>query len=85
MNPKSNKENLNENLIQSLTCSHSSISVNKDHLLCNSCNREFRNGELGAIRKERESKCEHKRLSHGYASNPPQSLCLDCGRYFKSK
>ncbi|MDQ0254912.1 NTP pyrophosphatase (non-canonical NTP hydrolase) [Evansella vedderi] len=33
----------------------------------------------------KQKKCQHKRLEHGYASNPPCSRCLDCGSYFTKK
>ena len=84
MNSIGNNNNSNEIVVIAPTCSHNSIAVKKDYLLCITCKQEFRNGELGAMRKERESKCEHKRLEHGYASNPPKSKCVDCGAFFKS-
>jgi DNA-directed RNA polymerase subunit RPC12/RpoP len=67
-----------------MECSHYPIAVRKGYLQCMDCQQEFHNGELAKIRKERENKCSHTRLEHGYASNPPQSRCLDCGKFFKT-
>ncbi|MDX5853650.1 hypothetical protein SIM22_05970 [Bacillus cereus group sp. BfR-BA-01363] len=65
-----------------MECYHNAISLAKGYPQCLDCGKEFRNGELGRIRKEREDKCNHSRLDHGYASNPPTSWCPDCGGYF---
>jgi DNA-directed RNA polymerase subunit RPC12/RpoP len=54
----------------------------KDYLLCIKCGEEFRNGELSVLRNKIEANCSHSNLEHGYASNPPKSKCIDCGKFF---
>lgn len=51
--------------IEVMECYHNAISLTKGYPQCLDCGKEFRNGELGRIRKEREDKCNHPRLEHG--------------------
>lgn len=68
-----------------MECRHNSISLTEGFPHCLNCGLDFKNGELGKLRKERESKCSHKKLEDGwYASNPPMKRCIDCGGYFKA-
>lgn len=66
-----------------MECRHSSISLVNEFPQCLVCGMDFKNGELGKLRRERENNCKHPNLRHGYASNPPKAYCSDCGGYFK--
>lgn len=66
-------------------CQHGRISLLKGYPACMDCGGEFKNGELAKMRNQRMVKCSHEKLEHGYATNPPQSKCLDCGEFFTQR
>lgn len=69
--------------MKQVQCWHNSISLTKGHPHCLDCGRDFKNGELGKILKERKRLCDHPNMERGYASNPPMTWCPDCHNYIK--